>query len=338
MQEMIDINCHWMPEVYYQHVKKKSKISLLMFERAKEIPVMADLDKRRKMMENFPGYRQIPSLVSPPIENLAGPNHSPELARIANDAMAEICHKYPELFPCFVASLPLNNPEASVSEAERAVKELPAAGIQIFTNRNSLPVDSEEFINLFESMSGLNKPVWLHPIRDYKHADYLTEDYSKYEIWWSLGWPYETSAAMARLVFSGILEKLPELKIITHHVGGFVPMMQGRLGSGMQIMGSRTPGDKKDLAEYNLKKPPLYYFKKFYADTASFGSEIAIEAGLKFFSVHNLIFATDSPFDFQGGASHIDSSIKAIDSLGLAKSDMEKIYSGNIRRIVDTIT
>jgi aminocarboxymuconate-semialdehyde decarboxylase len=335
MREMIDINCHWMPDIYYDKVKKVSKVSLRMFDRAKEIPVMSNLDKRLKMMESFPGYQQIPSLVSPPIENLAGPDQSPDLARIANDAMAEICQKYPEHFPGFVASLPLNNPEASVIEAERAIKSLSAGGIQVFTNRNGQPVDSIEFLNLFDLMVNLNKPVWLHPSRSINHPDYLTEKHSKYEIWWSLGWPYETSAAMARLVFSGIFERLPDLKIITHHVGGFIPMMHGRLGTGMQIMGSRTPADKKYLAENNLKSPPLYYFKKFYADTASFGSAIAIDAGIKFFGVNNLIFATDSPFDFQGGASHIESTIKVIDFLKISSNDINKIYSGNIRRITN---
>jgi aminocarboxymuconate-semialdehyde decarboxylase len=191
MREMIDINCHWMPETYYKKVKRVSKASLLMFDRAKEIPVMANLDKRLEMMGNFPGYRQIPSLVSPPIENLAESDQTPDLARIANDAMAEICEKYPEHFPAFVACLPLNNPEASVVEAERAIKSLPVAGVQIFTNRNGLPVDTEEFLALFELIATLKKPLWLHPTRGINHPDYLTEEYSKYEIWWSLGWPYK---------------------------------------------------------------------------------------------------------------------------------------------------
>ena len=335
MREMIDVNCHWMPLTYYQKVKDISGNSSLMFNRAKEIPVMADLDKRRKMMDRFPGYRQIPSLVSPPIEKLTGPDQSPELAQIANDAMADICEKYPQYFPRFVASLPLNNPEASIIEAERAIKYLPAAGVQIFTNINDQPVDNIELYSLFELMARFDKPVWLHPVRGFDHPDYLSEEYSKYEVWWSLGWPYETSVAMARLVFSGILEKLPGLKIITHHVGGFIPMMQGRLGTGMKIMGSRTPADKKNLAENNLTQPPIDYFKKFYADTASFGSAISINSGLQFFGVDKLIFATDSPFDFQGGANHIESTITAIDALSLNSNDKEKIYAGNIRSIVN---
>jgi aminocarboxymuconate-semialdehyde decarboxylase len=179
----------------------------------------------------------------------------------------------------------------------------------------------------------LDTPVWLHPARDFSHPDYLTEEYSRYEIWWSLGWPYETSVTMARLVFSGVFEKWPNLKVITHHVGGFIPMMDGRLGVGMKVMGSRTPNEKKYLAENILKKPPLLYFKKFYTDTASFGSKISIQAGLRFFGANNLLFATDSPFDFQGGTSHIESTIKAIESLNLSTQERDKIFSGNINRI-----
>ena len=333
MQEMIDINCHLMPEVYYEKVKKMSNSPLIMFERAKAIPVMADLDKRLQMMESFPGYKQIPSLVSPPIEKLADSPKAPELAQIANDAMAEICVKHPNHFPGFVASLPLNNKDASYREAERVLTTLPAWGIQIFTNINDQPIDVEEFSPLFEFMAGQKKPIWLHPIRGIHHPDYLTEEYSMYEIWWSLGWPYETSLAMARLVFSGVFQKWPDLRIITHHVGGFIPMMEGRLGMGMKIMGSRTPDDKKYLSENHLEGLPIDYFKNFYADTASFGSVISIKAGLEFFGIDHLIFATDSPFDFHGGAHHIESTIKAIVSLELSPPEVEMIYSGNIRRI-----
>ena len=81
-------------------------------------------------------------------------------------------------------------------------------------------------------MAALGKPVWVHPTRTAKTPDYDTEKKSLYEIWWTLGWSYETAAAMSRLVFSKILDKYPKLKIITHHMGGIVPMLEGRIGPG----------------------------------------------------------------------------------------------------------
>jgi len=332
--EMIDINCHWMPERYYNDIKKLFDIPQLMFERAKKIPAMTDLNIRLEMMDLFPGYKQIPSLVSPPIEALAGPEDAPEIAQLANDSMAECCSKYPERFPKFVACLPSNNADAMLLEAKRVITDLPAAGVQIFSNCNGKPIDTPEFFALFDLMAGLDKPVWLHPTRGINHPDYLSEDYSRYEIWWSLGWPYESSAAMARLVFSGVFDRWPHLKIITHHAGGIIPMMEGRLSAGMQIMGSRTPDDKKYLSENNIKQLPLGYFKKFYADTASFGSTDAIDFGIKFFGAEHMLFATDSPFDFQGGAQHIKQTIDAINSLKLTAREKERIFNGNIKNLI----
>ena len=72
-------------------------------------------------------------------------------------------------------------------------------------------------------------------------ADYPSEEVSKFDTWWALGWPYETSVAMARLVFSGLFDRWPDLKLITHHCGGMIPMMEGRIESGLQLLGTRKP-------------------------------------------------------------------------------------------------
>src|SRR2546425_11151618 len=110
-------------------------------------------------------------------------------------------------------------PEA-LREMDRAIEKLGAKGIQIFTNVNGRPLDEPEFYPIFERMANKHDlPVWVHPTRTAKFADYVSESKSKYEIYWLFGWPYETSVFMARLVFSGMMEKLPGLKIITHHLG-----------------------------------------------------------------------------------------------------------------------
>ena len=72
-------------------------------------------------------------------------------------------------------------------------------------------------------------------------ADYSTEERSKYELWWVFGWPYETSVAMARLVFAGWFDRYPDLKIIAHHMGAMVPYFAGRVGPGLDLLGARTP-------------------------------------------------------------------------------------------------
>src|SRR5207244_10726235 len=98
------------------------------------IPALVDVDLRLRIMDRYDGYVQVLTLANPPIEVAAGPDLSPELARLANDGMAEIVSRHPERFPAFVASLPMNNPDAAVREIDRAIDDLQATGVQIYTN------------------------------------------------------------------------------------------------------------------------------------------------------------------------------------------------------------
>jgi hypothetical protein len=157
-------------------------------------------------MDQFGDYRQVISMASPPLEAFGGPDVTPGLARVANDAMAELVIRYPDRFAGFIACLPMNHPAEAERELHRALRDLGARGVQIFSNVNGLPLDRDEFRFLFAVMSAYDLPIWLHPARGSNFPDYLTEDRSLYEIWWTLGWPYETSVAMARLAFSGQAE------------------------------------------------------------------------------------------------------------------------------------
>ena len=134
-------------------------------------------------------------------------------------------------------------------------------------------------------MNELGKPIWIHPARGAETPDYpLHEKKSLYEIWWTLGWSYETACTMTRLVYSKIMDNHPNLKIITHHFGGIVPMLEGRLGPGNDVMGSRTSDEDYVALRKSLKKRPLDYFKQdFWADTAAFTAEPATKCGLEFF-------------------------------------------------------
>ena len=325
----IDMYCHWLPAGLAEKIAAKTNAPLHMFQRARSIPIMENLDLRFALMDSFPGYRQVPSMVSPPMEMMGDASVTPELAKYANEYMAEIARKHPDYFPGFVASLPMNNPEAAVLEAERAIRTLGAKGVQIFTNMNGKPVDHPEFMPLYEKMAELDYPIWLHPSRGIDFADYASEKHSKHEIWWSIGWPYETSAAMLRLAFSGIFDRWPHLKIITHHAGGMIPMMEGRLGAGMEVYGSRTPEHLKDAAYVPLKERPLDAIRRFYADTATFGSKMAMEIGLQFFGLSHTLFATDMPFDPEKGPRFIRETIKMVQEMELSEQDKERILYGN---------
>lgn len=333
--EAIDVFSHYLPPRFYDKVMEVTTAPVHMFSRARAIPAMSDSKVRVDLMSRFDGYRQIPCLVSPPIEYFAGPDKTPDLARVANEELALLTENNKEIFPGFVASLPMNNIDAALVEAERAVKTLGACGVQIFTNVNGRPIDEEEFFPLFELMSKMDRPIWIHPTRGMNIPDYQCEKASKYEIWWTLGWPYETSVAMYRLVLSGIFERWPDIRIITHHVGGMIPMMEGRLGPGMELYGTRTPEQQGEFIKTPVKSKPLDVFKRFFADTASFGSRSAIECGLKFFGKDKMVFGTDMPFDPEHGTGYIRETLKAINDMDIPLSDKENILSGNIKRILN---
>jgi uncharacterized protein len=334
-REAIDCFCHFLPKQYCDAVNRTVSRRLHMFERAQAIPAMTDLGARFRVMDQFAGYRQVPSLASPTLEMMAGPDQTPELARIANDEMVKLVSSFPERFPSFVGTLPLNNPEAALLEAERAVDQLGAAGVQIFTSVNGRPVDEPELLQLFELMATKRKVVWLHPIRGMTTPDYPVEKVSKFDLWWALGWPHETSLAIGRLVFSGIFDRFPRLVVITHHVGGTIPLMEGRLGPGLDLLGTRVLPGHEEAIKTPLKQRPLEAFKKFYADTASFGSQAAIECGRSFFGFEQLVFATDMPFDPEQGPGYIRETLRAISEMSLPEEECAAILSGNARRILN---
>lgn len=330
----IDVFNHIFPKTYHDLMLKEAPKFKDMGKRVRAIPVLFDLEERFRSMDQFDDYTQIICLASPPVEVLVGPEISPQLARVGNEGMAEYVAKYPDRFPGFIASLPMNNPEAAVEELDYAIKELKAVGIQLFSNAAGKPLDLPEFRPIFEKMAAYDLPIWIHPARGADFSDYASEEKSKYEIWFVFGWPYETSVAMARLVFAGYFDTWPNLKIITHHMGGMIPYFEGRVGPGWDQLGKRTTDEDYTAVLKRLQKRPLDYFRMFYADTALFGSLIGTKCGLEFFGVDNVLFASDSPFDPEGGPGYIRSTIQVIEDLPVSAPEREQIYSGNIRRLL----
>jgi len=334
----LDIFPHIFPQAFFGRMKRIAEANPALaasIKRWLNIPVLWDLDARVRMMGRFRNYKQVLTLSLPAIEYLAGPEESPALARLANDGMAEIVAAKPDLFPAFVASLPMNNVPAALEEMDRAITKLGAKGVQLFTNVNGRPLDEPEFFPVFERcVKKYDLPIWLHPVRTSKFLDYPGETKSKYEIWWLFGWPYETSVCMARIVFSGMLQKLPGLKVITHHLGAMAPYFDARIGLGMDQMGARTSDEDYGALLKRLGKRPLDYFKMFYGDTAVNGSAPAIRCGLEFFGPDRVLFGTDCPFDPEGGPTFIRESIRAIDSLKLSGPVRSKVYYGNAFRML----
>lgn len=330
----IDAFSHILPRRYFEVMREHVRDPRAL-KRWLDLPALHDHEARLRMMDEFgPDYQQILTLSSPPIELLDGAATSWKLARLANESMRELVDQYPDRFPAFVASLPMNSPAAALKELDYAIDELGAIGIQVFTNVNGLPLDHPQFEPVFAEMARRDLPVWMHPTRTAESADYRSEDRSEYEVWWALGWPYETSVAMSRLVFSGVLERCNGLKIVTHHMGAMIPFMEGRIRLGWSDQfGSRTHGSKAEAVLGQLAQEPIEYFRSFYADTALSGSAIGTKCGLEFFGAEHVLFASDCPFDPEGGPMYIREMIRIIDELEISDEDRRLIYEGNLSRI-----
>jgi uncharacterized protein len=328
---MLDIFNHFMPSPYFERLQKLAPTHAVAtaFPRLR---TLWDIDARLKLLDQFGDLQQVLSLANPPLEYLGSPNETPDLARMANDGLAELCRRHPDRFPTFIASLPMNNIEASLAEIDRAVTQLGAKGVQVFTNVAGAPLSDAMYRPIFARMVAHDLPVWVHPMRGPQFSDYTTESASENEIWFTFGWPYETTACMTRLIYSGLFDELPQLKIITHHMGGMIPYFAGRIGLGFRQIFFGT-------AEHNpgadaLKRPPADYFKLLYADTALNGEVAATQCGHAYFGTAHCLFATDAPFDPEQGKILITNTIAAINGLPIDAAERERIFSGNARALI----
>ena len=325
--EKIDVFSHILPPRTKEVLFRKAR-SCNYIDTDNTRPALFDLDRRFRAMDRFEGLRQVLTLGLPPLEYVLSPVDAADLARMGNDEMAELVDKYPDRFVAAVAGLPLNDIDASLREAERAVVGLKFKGIQIFSSINGKPLDRDEFTGLYEMMNGFDLPIWIHPARDKSVPDYPDETYSKFTLFTAFGWPYETSLAMARLVFSGVLEKFPALKFITHHCGAMLPFFSKRV---LLVREGPEPGKGTPLT-----RPPLEYFKKFYADTVLGGSTAALMCGYAFFGADHLLFGSDYPYP--GGPEHgdvaLEEVIRSVEMMDITREEKTGIFSKNARRVL----
>jgi uncharacterized protein len=325
---IVDIYCHIYPDRFFQEMTKVSPKLENIGKRLRGVTKLFDLDARFREMDQFGDYRQIISLPNPPIEEIAEGATAAMLARVGNDAMAELCAKHRDRFPTFAAAVALSDVDTAMAETRRAIDDLGAGGVQIFTNIAGRPLDEPVFRPFFALMAEYDLPIWLHPARNAGMPDYPAEQKSRYEMWWCFGWPYDTSVAMTRLVFSGLFDRHPGIKIITHHLGGMIPYYDGRVGPGLEVLGARTSDEDYSKILPSLKRPHLDYFREFYGDTALFGGKYGLACGFDFFGPDHVVFATDTPL------GPIKPTIDEIDMLDLPRSDERKIMVGNAEKLL----
>ncbi len=293
-------------------------------------PGLTDLDVRFRILDQFPDVRQILTIAGPNIESITRPPDTAECARIANDEMAELVARYPDRFIGFGACLPMNDVDAALREADRSLDGLGALAIEVFTDINGRPLDSPEFQPLFAKMASRDRPVLLHPRRTNTTPDYVDEETSKFLIYTNFGWPLETSKAMARLAFGGVLDRHPTLKIVTHHAGGLIPFFHKRIELSWDFNVKRMGYQHEPKGPH---RTPLDAYRAFYCDTAIQGNTSALMCAYEFFGADHMVFATDSPYDDELGARVYQETIPAVEAMPIGDDAKRQIFEGNARRL-----
>lgn len=330
---VIDIAAHILPPRYFAAISGAA--GSYMQKRVTRVRTLIDLETRFGIMDRFSAfdYRQVLTLALPAVETVTNPAQSPAVCRAANEELQELVRIYPRRFVGALGALPFNNPEACQEEIDHIIA-LGMPGFQVYTNVNGLPLDHPSVLPVLEQSFGRGLIAFMHPARGPEIKEYAGEEKSRYEIWHVFGWPYETTAAMARLAFSGLFDRQPSATIITHHLGGMVPFFADRIKNAYDQFGARTPDEDYEALLRRLPQHPVEYFRKFYGDTGLYGGPLSIECGVDFFGVQHVLWGSDMPFDKEGGALYIRLSIEALEATRLSPQAKSAIYEGNARRLL----
>jgi predicted TIM-barrel fold metal-dependent hydrolase len=324
----IDVFNHILPPKYMEALLKESSAKSVDEQVGlNKRQALHDLEARFRIMDRYEGYIQILDIAIPPVEDVASPEVAADLAKIANDEMAELVMKYPDRFIAAVACLPMNNMDAVLKEVDRAITELKFRGVQITSNIMDKSLDSPEFEPLFEKMNYYNLPILMHPRNmqsgprtfSWNTIDGMAQSH--------FNWPYETTIAMGCIVLSGMLNKYPNLKIITHHCGGFVPYQANRIARMQESL------TYSQTASMGFNKNLVEYYKMFYGDTACWGNTPALMCGYAFFGADHILFGTDMPFGTRGGDAFVRDTILSVEEMAIPEEDKKKIFEANARKL-----
>lgn len=242
------------------------------------------------------------------------PREAAAFARMVNDALAKIVAERPRRFTA-LATLPLNDPDASVSEFRRAVSELGLPGVMVFSNVNGVALSDEVFWPLYEAASAAESVIYIHPTYPVG-----VEAMERYWLMPLVGFPFDTTLAAASLVYSGVVERFPGIKWVLAHLGGAIPYLAERLDRGYEAFRE---------CRANLTKPPSEHLKGFYYDTVNFDPR-ALALAIEFAGVDRLVAGSDYPHRI----GSIRSMVQSIEQLPLEDDATAAILSRNAARLL----
>ncbi len=213
----------------------------------------------------------------------------------------------------------------------RAHDELGMKGVLIFSNIEGLPLDNESMWPLYEEAASSGLPIWIHP-QDGHSYPWIEEN----RIDRMFGWPFETSLAMARLVFGGVVGRFPSLRFVTHHLGGMVPFYAGRIAAidRNRQRGRATAEVTSSDVDQDVEPEALNLFRSFFADAMVTGWQPALRCGLDFFGVEQIVYGSDFPMGADEGEAHALEVLQSLPAIGLSEGELDLILAGNACRLL----
>jgi predicted TIM-barrel fold metal-dependent hydrolase len=285
-----------------------------------------DGERRLRYMDRIGVDQQVLVLVRPPMWLGMPRPVVHDLTRIANESIADMAGTWPDRF-IPVGVLPVIDDEM-MAEFGRLVTELGMAGVLIFSNVEGLPLDDASMWPLYQEAAGANVPIWIHPQHGHSYP-WLKKDLLDR----LFGWPFETTLAMARLVFGGVLQRYPDLKFVTHHLGGMIPYYASRADAMSQEIARYRDASLTEASE-PLRGLPSEFFRKFYNDSMVNGSAAAMTCGLDFFGPGRVMYGTDFPMGPHDGEDWPVEVLEMIRSLSLPPDALEQVLEGTLRRVI----
>ena len=329
MTKTIDVHNHLYPKEWIDYLERRTEPprmertgpSSWIFH-SQNVPIAHisraghyDPAARIEDMDRYGIDIQILSLTTPSVELVQG-NEAATWAKKVNDYLAEVCQKYPTRFHAY-ATLPYQDVDEAIKELERAHNDLELKGIIMFSNINGKSIASPEFYPLYAVAEEYELPILIHP------APPLTAGVMERLRLPSplFGFVLDTTMAIISLIFRGVLEKHPKLKLIHSHLGGVVPYMVGRIDDSFNSYSE----------EYGLElsqAPSHYYKKQVYVDSISYHLP-AMKCCLDWLGSDHIMLGTD----YAHPVGHIEEAIRYVRDMGLSEEDTDKILGENAARV-----
>jgi aminocarboxymuconate-semialdehyde decarboxylase len=325
----LDLHTHYYPESFFNLLreipseftfdKDPTGRTILKHRQARFFgitPPMSDPSMRLSDMDRVGIDVEVISLSTPNIF-FGDEKHQPEVARVVNDAYAELIAKHPNRFKGF-ASIPMDLPDAALDELHRAIGDLRLNGVILLSNIKGRALTDPVYRPFFEEANRMRLCIFLHPM-----IPANSEQFSEYVLGPLVGFPFDTTLAVARMCFDGLLRDFPDIRWIIGHLGGAIPYLMERLDNGF-----------RDFAECRAKidQLPSVYLKKLYYDTVTF-SPHTLRMVRDQVGVDHMVMGSDYPHML----GSIDRAVTSIQSLAIPEHEKSKIFSGTALSILNNV-